>query len=80
MLPYTRLASVMALALFVAACGNTTRDRTLSGAGLGGAAGAGVGALTGDPLTGAAIGAAGGAVTGAMTDKDDINFGKAAWE
>ncbi len=47
-------------------------DRRLSGTGkgavIGGAGGAVVGALTGDPLLGAAIGAAGGAVVGAVSD------------
>ena len=72
------LAAVLALGL--AACGDTKGDRAMSGAALGGAAGLGVGALTGSPLTGAALGAAGGAATGALTDKDQIDLGKPVWK
>ena len=67
--------SALALGLVVAGCGDSTANRTVSGAGIGAGAGAAAGALAGDPLTGAAIGAAGGALTGALTDEDDINLG-----
>lgn len=57
-------------ALGLAACGNTTGDRALSGAGIG----AGVGALGGlifnAPLEGALIGGAVGAGTGAHSPAD----------
>lgn len=69
-------AAIAVLGLSVAACGNTTGERALSGGGIG----AGVGAVGstivgGSPWTGAAIGGAVGAATGALTDKDDINLG-----
>lgn len=73
---------VSSLALLgLAACGETKQDRTLSGAGLGAAAGAGVGALTGGSvLGGAVLGGAAGAAGGYLTDKDDVNLGKPAWK
>ena len=67
--------------LSLAACGETKGDRALSGGGLGAAAGAGVGALTGGSiLGGAVIGGALSAAGGALTDKDDVNLGKPAWK
>ena len=74
--------AVSAIALLgLAACGETKGDRALSGGGLGAAAGAGVGALTGGSiLGGAVIGGAIGAAGGALTDKDDVNLGKPAWK
>lgn len=66
-------------ALGLAACGNTTGDRALSGAGIG----AGVGALGGlifnAPLEGALIGGAVGAGTGALTSPNRINLGRPIW-
>jgi osmotically inducible lipoprotein OsmB len=71
----------MALAfLALAACGETTGDRGLSGAGIGAAAGAVGGALVGAPLAGAAIGGAAGAATGALTSPNQIDLGRPAWE
>ncbi len=66
------LLVLAALALVVAGCqADSRRDRTLVGAGLGGATGAIVGAAAGSGaapvLAGAAIGAAGGAIIGAAT-------------
>lgn len=71
---------VSALALGLSACGNSTGDRALSGAGIGAGAGAAAGALTGGSVLGGALlgGAAGGAI-GGLTDKDDINLGKPVW-
>lgn len=64
-----------------AGCGTIPSDRTVSGAGLGAAAGAVVGAITGiGILPATALGAAGGAITGAVTRSDQINFGKPAWK
>lgn len=66
--------------LALAACGNTTGDRALSGAGIGAGTGAAVGALTGGSVAGGAlIGGAVGAAAGGLTDKDDVNLGKPAW-
>ena len=76
-----KTVSCVALALSLAACGNTQGDRALSGAGIGAGVGAVGGALVGgSPVGGAAIGAAIGGATGALTDEHDINFGKPAWK
>lgn len=62
------------------ACGQSQGDRALSGAGLGAAAGAGVGALTGGSvLGGAAIGGVAGGATGALTSPGTVNLGRPAW-
>ena len=70
------LTSVLALA----ACGNTTAERGLSGAGIGAAGGAVGGALVGSPAAGAAIGGAVGAAIGAFTDKNDLDLGDPIWK
>lgn len=75
----TMSAAVAAL-LALAACGNTTGDRGLSGAAIGAGAGAVGGALVGAPLSGAAIGGAVGGATGALTDKEDIDLGDPIWD
>jgi osmotically inducible lipoprotein OsmB len=61
------------------ACGHTTGDRALSGAGIGAAGGAVAGALVGAPATGALIGAGAGAATGALTSPNQINLGRPIW-
>jgi osmotically inducible lipoprotein OsmB len=66
--------------LALAACGETTGDRGLSGAGIGAAAGAVGGALVGAPLAGAAIGAGVGAGAGALTSPSQVDLGKPVWE
>ena len=73
-------ALVFGLGLFVTACGSSTGDRTLSGAGIGAAAGTIVGAVTGlSLLEGALIGAAAGGLTGALTSDDVVNLGDPIW-
>ena len=73
-------ALVFGLSLFVTACGSSTSDRTLSGAGIGAAAGTIVGAVTGlSLLEGALIGAAAGGLTGALTSEDVVNLGDPIW-
>ena len=74
-----KLAMVAGM-LVLAACGDTTGDRGLSGAGIGGAVGAVGGALVGAPLAGAAIGAGVGAATGALTSPSTVDLGKPVWE
>jgi hypothetical protein len=74
------MASMLALAFGVAACGTTQSDRALTGAGLGAGAGALGGALVGHPVAGALIGGAGGAAAGALTNHNDVNFGKPIWK
>ena len=75
-----RSLTIIALAVGLAACGNTTGDRALSGGGLGAAGGAAIGALTGTSiLGGAAIGGVAGAATGALTSPRSVNLGRPAW-
>lgn len=75
-----RLAIILSALTLTAACGHTTSDRALSGAGIGAGAGAlGAAVTDGSPVTGAIIGGAVGAATGAITDSDDINLGKPVW-
>ena len=62
------LAVIAALALALAACGNSPGSRAVTGGLLGAGAGAGVSAVTGgDVGTGALIGGGLGAVGGAVT-------------
>lgn len=77
----TTVALVSALALGVSACGSSTSDRALSGAGIGAGVGAAAGALTGGSvLGGAVLGGAAGAATGAITKKKDVDLGDPAWK
>ena len=74
------ISIVAAVALFaVSACGTSTSDRALSGAGIGAGVGALGGLLVGAPVQGAVIGGAVGAGAGALTDDNQINLGKPAW-
>ena len=58
-------AVLVVLAFGLAACGNTSEERGITGAGLGAAGGAILGALTGlTVLEGALIGTAAGGITG----------------
>ncbi len=64
------IAVALLIATAATGCENMDRQqqRTLSGAGIGAAGGAVVGAVVGgNPLAGAAIGGAGGAAVGALT-------------
>lgn len=65
------------LAATVTGCSgmNQQQQRTLSGAGIGAAGGAVVGALTGSWAWGAVIGAAGGAAVGALTTPSQVRVG-----
>jgi len=74
------VALVFASALALAACGQTTTDRALTGAGFGAAGGAMFGALIGAPAIGALVGAAGGATIGAATDASEIYLGKPVYK
>lgn len=77
---YARILSATTLSLLIAACGHTTGDRALSGAGIGAGVGAVGSTMTGgDPLTGALIGGAVGGAAGALTDEEDVNLGKPLW-
>lgn len=77
---HAALRTTLFLALLgLAACGNTTGDRAISGGAIGAGAGAVGGLLVGSPVTGAVIGGAAGAAAGALTDEDDIDLGKPIW-
>ena len=72
---------ILTSCLVLSACGNTRLDRAVSGAGIGTAGGAVIGAVAGGPILGAAaVGAVAGGAVGAMTEKHQINFGKAWWD
>ncbi len=57
----------------LAACGSSTGDRTVSGAGIGAATGAGIGAIFGG------VGAVPGALIGAGVGGADVNLGRPIW-
>lgn len=78
----TRTHPVVAIlfsALILTACGHSTGDRGLSGAGIGAGVGLIGGALVGAPVEGALIGGAAGAAAGVLTDNRQINLGKPIW-
>ncbi len=71
---------ILVLELFLTACGTATQDRAISGGGIGAAAGAVVGAITGlTVLEGALIGTGLGAAIGGLTDAQNINLGQPIW-
>ena len=74
------ITSAAIACLGLAACGETTGDRALSGAAIGAGAGALGGWAVGAPVTGAVVGGAAGAATGAVTDEDDIDLGDPIWD
>lgn len=72
---------LFAAALLIAACGTTPQDRGISGAGIGAAGGAIIGALTGlTVLEGALIGTGLGAAAGVFTDENKLNLGEPLWK
>ena len=68
------LALALAAMVSLSACGTTTGDRGLSGAGIG----AGVGLVAGPP--GVLVGGLVGAGVGMATSPNDVNLGKPAWK
>jgi hypothetical protein len=77
---FANIVGAVALSAMLAACGSSTTDRALSGAGIGAAGGAAVGAVTGgNPVTGAVLGGAAGAAVGGLTNKSDLDLGKPIW-
>jgi osmotically inducible lipoprotein OsmB len=75
------LATPLLLAtLALAACGQTTGDRAISGGLLGAGTGAAISGITGGSLgTGALVGGAAGAAGGALTSGRDVNLGRPIW-
>ena len=72
---------LLAGAFLLGACGNTTMDRGVSGAGIGAGTGAAIGAIFGGVgvVPGALIGAAVGGGTGVLTSKQQIDIGDPVW-
>lgn len=74
-------AAALSLAVALGGCGTTPEERGVSGAGLGAAGGAVVGAVTGlSVASGALIGAGIGGATGLFTDKDQVDLGDPVWK
>lgn len=77
---YMPVLGLALTATALSACGETTGDRALSGAGIGAATGLAATALTGgNTATGAVVGGAVGAAAGALTDKNKVDMGKPWW-
>lgn len=74
-----KLPMLLVLAATLAACGQTTGDRAVSGGLLGAGAGAAIGSLSGSAGTGALLGGAAGAAGGALTNPGTVNLGRPAW-
>lgn len=78
---YRARSYTVLLALFLMACGTSPNDRAISGGGIGAAAGAVIGAVTGlTVLEGALIGTGLGAAFGAFTDPEKVNLGTPVWK
>jgi osmotically inducible lipoprotein OsmB len=65
------------LGLVLAGCGETPGCRALTGAGIGAAGGAVLGALGGNPALGAVAGGVGGAAVGGLTSPNQVYAGRA---
>ncbi len=74
-----KLPILLILAAGLAACGQSTGDRAVSGGLLGAGAGAAIGSLSGSAGTGALLGGAAGAAGGALTSPGTVNLGRPAW-
>lgn len=79
MKPVVLTAVLTTCLLLLAACGNSTGDRAISGGGIGAGVGALGGLMVGAPLEGALIGGAVGAGTGALTNNNQVNLGRPLW-
>jgi Putative peptidoglycan binding domain/YMGG-like Gly-zipper len=78
---YYKACALAGVALMVTACGSTPGERATTGSGIGAAAGAVIGAVTGlSVVEGVLIGAGAGGVTGALTNNNQINLGKPIWQ
>jgi osmotically inducible lipoprotein OsmB len=75
-----RTMMVGAVILSLSACGTSTSDRAISGAGIGAGVGAVGSALTGGNVGGGAlVGGAVGAAAGGLTNSNQLNLGRPAW-
>jgi osmotically inducible lipoprotein OsmB len=75
-----KILMMLTAAALLSACGSSTQDRALSGAGIGAGVGAVGGLLLGSPVHGAVIGGAVGAAAGGLTDESQVDLGKPAWK
>ncbi|MEQ1790422.1 MAG: YMGG-like glycine zipper-containing protein [Rickettsiales bacterium] len=72
---------VISALTLLSACGRTTSERTLSGAGIGAGIGTVGGAIAGaNPVAGALVGAAVGGAVGAVVPDEYINLGRPTWK
>ena len=77
---YLKSAIAFTTLLTVAACGQSTGDRTISGAGIGAGAGAvGAAVLGANPVAGAVVGGVAGGATGALTSPGQVDLGRPVW-
>ena len=77
---HSMIAVSLVAILGLSACGQSTSDRAISGAGIGAGVGAVGSALAGGSgTTGALIGAGVGAAAGGLTHENDVNLGKPVW-
>ena len=70
---------ILALAVLLAGCGASDKDRAVSGGGIGAGLGTAAGVLIGGPLGGFVLGGAVGAATGLVTDEEMIDLGEPVW-
>lgn len=76
-----RIAMTMIALTFLSACGNSTSDRTLSGAGIGAGAGALGSAVVGGSIGGGAlVGGLVGAAAGGLTNSNQVDLGRPIWK
>jgi len=76
-----QIVSMLTTFALLSACGNTTSDRALSGAGIGAGVGTvGAAVVGGAVLPAAIIGGAVGAAAGGMTHSDQFNLGRPIWK
>jgi len=75
-----QLITILTTLALLSACGNTTSDRALSGAGIGAGVGAVGSAVVGGAILPAAlIGGAVGAAAGGLTNSNQVDLGKPIW-
>jgi osmotically inducible lipoprotein OsmB len=75
-----KLSTTAIVLMLLSACGSSTSDRALSGAGIGAGVGAAGSALTGGNVgTGALVGGALGAAAGGLTKQKDLDLGEPVW-
>ena len=76
-----QVVAIFSIVVLLSACGNSTSDRALSGAGIGAGVGAVGAAVVGGPVLGAAVvGGAVGAAAGGLTNNHQIDLGRPAWK